>query len=761
MLSPTAPSRTSPSPRTSPRLGRGKRQRKTLSCYECRRRKLRCDREEPSCGRCIKAGHPETCSYVYDALAVKHPPALSFAPKQPGARSRDVAPESHENHTSFPQPKVAYQFLDISGEKDGTPSSLQAAQNQGTWQLLGQMSDAEQRPAVKADADDSATYPRELMPKETVIFRGENFRTQYFGGSNATSSIAHFPELRTFMRETIRHQTALPRVQRDVKTLQVRWKGLKTDNLLPVTHEDLLGLLPDRDTADRHVRLYLDTIETTYRIVHHQSFYEQYELLWENPHEVKSASVVIVLLVMASVSCMFSHEHPKYIGDSSLSREKATFWIEVAEKWLSCQSDKHVYLAIWQIRCLVLLAKQINVIKKKRIWTAAGTLLREAMSSGFHRDPSLLGDKVSFFDQEMRRRLWATIIELELQISIDRGMPSASAGLPSDTATVLNVHDSELTKHGRPTSRPVEEHTSALYLHISRSSFSLRVSLNSLVNDLSSPLLYDQVLNYEDAITKELRKLPQVTEYQKPQDKNDSVSLMARTLLDIQLRQFLIMLHSPFARQAETNSRFLLSRVTCLNAAVEILRKYSYINKSGNLALLLLRNDPFRVALAICQTTYINISMQNNLILNSSSAMLIQYVEESLVMLESKITQHGTGYTYYWYISAASALLRGLLAPEEASREKEEAIGRVTRQYYRILAWQEDLVKARDMIVSVPTSDPDYTGSLLVPDALNDTTGLSILPGDDPQAMHMDMPLDEFFFGNPAAWTFENLWSID
>lgn len=29
------------------------------------------------------------------------------------------------------------------------------------------------------------------------------------------------------------------------------------------------------------------------------------------------------------------------------------------------------------------------------------------------------------------------------------------------------------------------------------------------------------------------------------------------------------------------------------------------------------------------------------------------------------------------------------------------------------------------------------------------------------QGMTMDFPLDEFFFGNPAAWAFENLWNID
>lgn len=82
--------------------------------------------------------------------------------------------------------------------------------------------------------------------------------------------------------------------------------------------------------------------------------------------------------------------------------------------------------------------------------------------------------------------------------------------------------------------------------------------------------------------------------------------------------------------------------------------------------------------------------------------MLIQYVEEALSMLDQKIKQHGTGFTYDWYISAASSLLRAVSNPGDAVREKEEAIGRVTRQYYQILAWQEELSKARDAIVPAP-----------------------------------------------------------
>lgn len=190
-----------PQPRTlssSPRTIHGKRKRKTLSCYQCRRRKLKCDREQPSCGRCIEGGYPETCSYVYDASssqngARRSTPALSSALKLPShdAFSRGVPSSAKYSPGSY-SPRVAYQFLELAAEPDA-PSSLQAHQNQGTWQLLGQTSaGAEARPNIRADTvDDFASNLKEKMPKETVIFRGENFRTHYFGGSNTTSSIAH------------------------------------------------------------------------------------------------------------------------------------------------------------------------------------------------------------------------------------------------------------------------------------------------------------------------------------------------------------------------------------------------------------------------------------------------------------------------------------------------------------------------------------------------------------------------------------------
>lgn len=163
-----------------------KRKRKALSCYDCRRRKLRCDRELPSCARCIKAGHADTCSYDERSLA-------------PRNSNTGPAQLKHSSNTSQTSPgwsssiSVAHQRLTDASEH--RRSTVEASQTSGTWQLRGEVApftkDCEQRPAIRADAEEILAFPRPSTPTETIIFRGENFKTQYYGGSNPTSLIAH------------------------------------------------------------------------------------------------------------------------------------------------------------------------------------------------------------------------------------------------------------------------------------------------------------------------------------------------------------------------------------------------------------------------------------------------------------------------------------------------------------------------------------------------------------------------------------------
>ena len=621
-----------------------KRRRKTLSCYDCRRRKLRCDREYPFCSRCRKAGQPESCSYEVGTQDLKEHDEADKSEGEPCLQRGETSdhipsvqqiawPTSALNThlPNDPSTQLVLQSRRIA-QLERRLASLEGPQPAATWQSFGEVHVASGDKATDSrnakDMESFLTTPQDLLPPryaETILFRGKNYKTQYYGGTNPTSLIAHvrricslrgsstksmqFPELRVFMKEAMTHHTSLPHVQRDLKSLQVKWKSAKADDQAAKDfnfHE----LLPRREIIDPLVHTYFNNFETLYRILHAPTFWKEYESFWQDPQVARPAFIVIILLVMATVNAS-SKEQSTYIGDSATAREMALLWIEACDLWVQRQSQKHTYLALFQIQCLLLLSKQANSVKKKRSWTSAGTLIRYAMSAGFHRDPKLLGRKISVFDQEMRRRLWATMVELELQASIDRGMPSATAGMkfPCDSAPALNVNDEDFDENSQvpPMQQSEDAYTATSFLHLSRSSLSLRVFLNSVLNELSSHPKYEDVLKYDEMIMHKLRELPSQT---KSSDASMFQSLPG-TLLDIQLRQFLILLHNPFARQAESSSRYSLSKMTCFNAASSIIAQHSRLTNSGNYTLCLFRNDVFRSALAVCHTIYVSSTIQS------------------------------------------------------------------------------------------------------------------------------------------------------
>lgn len=239
----------------------------------------------------------------------------------------------------------------------------------------------------------------------------------------------------------------------DMRALKTRRKKEIAESA-PDLDMSLLALVPERAAADAAVQLYLDTVEHAYHILHLPSFLKQYETLWDNPDQCSPGFVPTLLLMLSAVSCAGPRESLSYVADSSSPREKAIRWIQACDTWLQRQSKKHRTIEILQVYCLLQIAKQVNSVNLKQSWVAAGYMLRVAMAAGLHRDPSLLGDHVSCFDQEIRRRLWVAMAELELQASIDRGMPSALAAIHMDCKAPFNINDEDLMESGKALPQP-------------------------------------------------------------------------------------------------------------------------------------------------------------------------------------------------------------------------------------------------------------------------------------------------------------------
>jgi hypothetical protein len=68
-----------------------------------------------------------------------------------------------------------------------------------------------------------------------------------------------------------------------------------------------------------------------------------------------------------------------------------------------------------------------------------------AMQMGLHQDPSNLGE-TSVLQKEVRRRLWYTILELNVQAALDSGMAPMIIAAEYNTQPPTNLDDADLVE---------------------------------------------------------------------------------------------------------------------------------------------------------------------------------------------------------------------------------------------------------------------------------------------------------------------------
>ena len=177
-----------------------KRRRIAFSCLDCRRRKLKCDRIFPSCSRCRKGGHPESCTY--DSEAVESAMTQSSGEKTT-TRDFSVA-NGHGAPRSVPRlPSVARSFAaDESEERYHRPHSEDTtarlhAQEERIRQLeyriigLERATHGTRSPELTQAELNPRLTPKAVVDKEPMIFRGKHFKTQFYGASHHTSYLSH------------------------------------------------------------------------------------------------------------------------------------------------------------------------------------------------------------------------------------------------------------------------------------------------------------------------------------------------------------------------------------------------------------------------------------------------------------------------------------------------------------------------------------------------------------------------------------------
>jgi hypothetical protein len=416
------------------------------------------------------------------------------------------------------------------------------------------------------------------------------------------------------MRDPAIGSQSLHRIREISKKLDNKWKEEKAAATSQPT-PTLWNLLADQSDTAMSILLYWNVMENTYRVLHGPTFWAKYRTFSNDGTIANEPFVAIMLLMVATVKCLSPNQQNSYLGLSSVGREEARTIISACENWLFRQSRKGRTIEHVQVNVLLYIAKRMNFVRQKRDWEDATALVTLGIQMGLHRDPNLLdvicrdrklppASRTSVYEKEMRRRLWATIIEVELQAAFDRGVLSSQNALCTDSGAPSNIDDGDFGEHSEQiaSQSSVESYTSASFISLSGHSYALRAEVNRIINDPKAHITYDEMLHYHARIMQELESLPSWVDNNRNTNTAATSSTMSALFLDIQLRQYLLLLHLPFAQYADQNPRFGYSRMVCLNGANNILDYHCKLAATGNHVLNLLRQDVLRSALAVCHS---------------------------------------------------------------------------------------------------------------------------------------------------------------
>ncbi|RDW74978.1 hypothetical protein BP6252_06120 [Coleophoma cylindrospora] len=650
-----------------------KRKREILSCRDCRRRKMKCDRQVPICGRCRRGGIAHLCTYDSEPKQgipenrneYKSPRGMVYAPILSSSNTPPKLVEEEATHK------------DLATAVKRQAETIEQLNNRlRILESLVNMSQQsfQQTAAVPRDMD-YGTLRVANASHERMLFRGKGFTTHFFGMTHPTSLYANFPEVRTYMAE-IYPDSSLERLRHEFNVLRIRWKA---ENKPQLPTDNLLSLMPLRLVADKLITLYFDTFETTYRILHKPSFWRNYTTYWEHPSEAPPGFAVLLLLAMATVRCAVPNQQLAFHPTGSTARTEAISWILACDSWMRKQSNKHRNMAMYQARLLRLIAASANSYKAKEFYSEAETTLNYFKTAGIHRNPEFLGSNCSVFDQEMRKRLWASAAELELDAAISRGVSSSLSDLYIDCPAPLNINDEDIceTSTEIPTSRPVSEYTSTSFLRLSAQSLPLRVRLTSVVNNPQQFYSFEKALQEEQKIQGFLETLPRW----------DGRYQQASSLLEIELRKFLVYLYGYISSTSQSNNR-QYSRMTSYNSSKRIIELVHSLVETENFTIVLSRTDALQAA-SLCHVAFLSTIAEEDNLLEYIRSTYSDTVEKALNLLEARAIRTGCGTQYLWYISAWNGFVKQRMRSEHSATLKEQVMDRVVRVYHKYMAFQD------------------------------------------------------------------------
>ncbi|GIJ90088.1 hypothetical protein Asppvi_009038 [Aspergillus pseudoviridinutans] len=207
------------------------------------------------------------------------------------------------------------------------------------------------------------------------------------------------------------------------------------------------------------------------------------------------------------------------------------------------------------------------------IWILLGTIVQLAMHMGYHRDPHRF-PSMSPFTAEMRKRVWATVVELDIGISTQMGLPRLIKHWQTDTGEPSNLHDKDFDRDtvAMPSSRPETELTPMLFRLVKARMTTTIGFVWDLVTD-TRPCPYAEIMKMDSMLEDVHSAIPQCLQWVSMANciMDSPQVIMQKVFLEIMFHRARIVLHQRNLHSWQADTQNDYSQQACLDAALKLL----------------------------------------------------------------------------------------------------------------------------------------------------------------------------------------------
>ncbi|EFR04195.1 C6 zinc finger domain-containing protein [Nannizzia gypsea CBS 118893] len=552
-----------------------KRRRPAVVCIDCRRRKVKCDRSFP-CSQCTQSSL--TCAYR----------------GLPGPMN--TWPNDHLSSSTLHRP-LSSTGTDQSNAPDSTlftPSELvpfwdspsNTLDQPVDSQVMLESSNAAQYVAATSSGNGSSppaavdNCPLQHSTSNSSIIQslGSSWRSVSKGSSleenknyiQATLDGVDFLFKDAISNPSDKHVEIVPLITKCRQLAKTIKAKRSTDRSNGFAGVSTLPQIPPKQICDRLVYLYTHTFESVFRILHVPSFQREYQVYWNNPLDSSEVFMQKLLLVMTTGISFYEEPENAVKAHQQALHSLASKWVYGAQEWLCHKFEmSEVDLDVLQVSCLLSVARLTAVEASELVWISAEFPLRIAISLQLHRDPHYIYPAIPVFEAEMRKRLWATVLEISTQLSLDSGMPPPISSGDFDYQLPWNIDDSQIDIHGdiHASVDSLDNFTQTTIQILLMKTIRTRLKIARLINAFTPSRNYQDTLQLSSELTAAIRS--HSTALQSYISKRPNYFQIK--VFHIFTRRFLLALHAPFAAKAKSDPSVYFSRQCVTETALVLL----------------------------------------------------------------------------------------------------------------------------------------------------------------------------------------------